>query len=475
MRTAATILITLAALWIAASEFVALRAIDADDPAESARVIRAFQPWGGFAAREAGRLLERRWRLDADAAEETLRWHLGSYPLHAARWLLLTRIALAREADEAELTDMLATAIAVRPHKADLRWQAANLAQITGRAGLVFRQLRLLLEISPNATERALFVGSRWAEGHAQLLDEVLPPGEEYLEQAMRRARRSGSMPLAEAVWARLEAHAGDDGIAPGNRAFSDYIYLALRHDSSRAMAAWQRVDADYRPGDLPAGDLSWPLDVLPSFGWSLRMPTGARVQRVKIDARGEVTPTLRTPSNRNGKEPGTQDTGEPKALRIAFSGEHNLRMNTHLVRFPAGEPGVYRLRGWWRAEGLTTRSLPYLWLDTRSEDHRTRERVDVPATDFGWRPFEIEYEIHSAGQRVNFRLRRNSTDAFDRYIEGELLLAGLGVERLLPSTQHTPLPSAWRRVRDRVAAAACNGGSGESTESEHCRETTAP
>ncbi|MDZ7713663.1 MAG: hypothetical protein U5L06_11380 [Rhodovibrio sp.] len=473
MRLAATILIAFAALWIAASEYLHLRWTDPDEPVEAIRSMQFSQPWGGLAAKEAGRFLETRWRLDAEAAEAALRWQLGRYPLSAARWLLAARIANTRGAGEAELTDLLATAIAVRPNSADLRWQAANLAQTTGRAGLVFRQLRLLLEIDPRATDRALFVGSRWAEGPDTLLDEILPPGEEYLEQAMRRARRSGSMPLAEAVWTRLNDHV-DGAVEPDHPAFSDYIYLALRHDPTRAMAAWQTVDPDYHPGDLPAGDLAYPLEVLPSFGWSLRMPAGATAQRIELPAGRGRTPDAQDTSCPRGQDGCKTSESTPKALRITFSGEHNLRLNTHLVGFPAAGPGAYRLRGWWRAKGLTTRSLPYLWLDTRSEDHRTRERVDVPSTEFGWRPFEIEYEVHNRAQRVNFRLRRDSTDAFDRYIDGEIMLAGLGVERLLPSTDPAPLPSAWRRVRDRVAG-DCRTGGGDDEESDSCGNTTAP
>ncbi|NBD96027.1 MAG: hypothetical protein GVY11_06095 [Gammaproteobacteria bacterium] len=453
LRRALLLLPAVVALWIAASEFAHLRWLDRDEPAASIDSMRITQPWGGLAGKEGARLLETRWRLNADTARSALEWQLGHYPLSPWRWLLFTHIAVADGADEQGLTNLLATAISVQPHSPTVRWEAANLAQRTGRASLVFRQLRLLLEVQPNATDRALFIGSRWSDDPGALIDQVLPPGREYLQQAMRRARRSGSMPLAEAVWARYTA-GSDTTVPPDDPAFADYLYLAVRHDDARAMAAWQAVDAGYRPGDLPAGDFSWPLEVLPSFGWSLRTPEGVRLERVAIGADGEI-----------------------HGLAVAFSGEHNVRLNQPAVRFPSAGPGFYRLRGWWRAEGLTTRALPYLELRTQSGEQRTRRRVEVPAPEFGWTPFSIDYEIQEAGQDVVLRLRRDTTDAFDRYIEGRIVLAGLGVTSLLPSTGQAPAPEAWARVRDRVApdGGDCPGDGSEAGANDNCREASRP
>ena len=468
------------ATWIAASEFAHLRWFDTQAPADALLSVKTTQPWGGLAAREGARMLERRWRLDQQAARQALEWQLQRYPLDPWRWLLLSRMAFSAGADESRLSNLLATAISVQPRNSEVRWQAANLAQSTGQAGLVFRQLRLLLEISPRATGRALFIGSRWSDEPSQLLEAVLPEGEEYLAQAMNQARRNGDMELAEG---RLGPPAGQrsSGNAPGairadEPIFSDFTYLALRQDPTRAMQAWQAVDTDYRPGQIPAGDFGYPLDVLPAFGWSLRMPQGAAVEREEIRGPGSG---VRGPNQKNTKTPKHQNTREAQALRITFSGEHNLRLTTPMVRFPVARPGQYRLRGWWRAEGLTTRALPYLWLDTRSEDQRTRERIDVPKPDFGWRPFEIDFATQAPNQTVVFRLRRDSTDAFDRYIEGHVLLAGLDTVPLLPSisaSSASSASSAWRRVRDQLDAAGdCSAGENGNDGTADCRETPAP
>ncbi len=457
------------ATWIAASEFTHLRSLDRQAPADSLLSLQQTQPWGGLAAREGARLLETRWRLDRQAAAAALEWQLQRYPLDPWRWLLRARMAFSDGAGESRLADILATAISVQPRNRSVRWQAANLAQSTGRAGLVFRQLRLLLEVDPRATGQALFIGSRWSPDPARLLENVLPEGETYLEYAMDHARRTGDMELAETVWNRLKARraSGDAPVRIGadEPVFADFTYLTLRQDPARAMQAWATVDPDYSAGQLPAGNFDHPLDVLPAFGWSLRMPKGASLEKHPLP-------------NQNTKKPKNQPTREAQALRISFSGEHNLRLNTPMVRFPVPRPGRYRLRGWWRAEDLTTRALPYLWLDTHSEDHRTRERVDVPAPAFGWTSFEIDFATHKPNQIVVFRLRRDATDAFDRYIEGRVVLAGLDTVPLLPSTSAPSASSAWSRVRDHLdAAGGCGSGSGtgDSEEAPDCRETPEP
>lgn len=452
-----------AALWIAVSEFAHLRLLDQGDPATSLQSMRLTQPWGGLAGREAARLLERRWRPSPDIASEALEWQLGNYPLSPWRWLLFTRMAVADRVGERELTNFLATAISVQPHSPRVRWEAANLAQITGRKSLVFRQLRLLLEVQPNATDRALFIGSRWSNDIGELLDHILPQGEEYLRHAMRRARRSDSMALAEATWSRYMARPNAT-VGPNDPVFSDYIHLALRHDEARAMAAWQVVDEGYRPGDLPAGDFSWPLEALPSFGWSVHMPDGARLERVALERQRMAD------GADQGRIPGAN------ALRITFNGEKNIRLASPSVRFPAAAPGMYRLHGWWRAEGLTTRALPYLELSTQSGEHRSRKLVAVPAPEFGWMPFAIDYSVHEAGQPVTFRLRRDPTDAFDRYIEGRILLAGLSVASLLPSTIQTSAPVARTHSGDQAPSSGNDCRADDAADNGNdCREASRP
>lgn len=417
-RTVATPVLVLAAglclaLVIAGWEFVGLRVVDRDNPVASLE--SSPVPWGGLAGREAARLLENRWRLDPRPAAPTLLAQLDRYPLDPWRWLLYARIDWFLERDPSRLREHLAAAIGVQPRSRELRWQAANLAQSTGDAGLVLDQLALWVADEPRDSARALFIGSRWVDDPGELLDRILPGEETFLVEAMRYALRSHSMALAEAVWQRL-----DQPRAPTDQALADYVATALNAGQPQlAMAAWQATDPRYRPGDVPAGHFDLPLEAMTSFAWNMRLRDGASSEILKLDS---------IPVDGNGAA--TRDgSRHSNALRIAFNGEHNAHLATPFVRFPVPEPGRYRLSGWWRAQGLTTRSLPYLQLYAESSDHAFNETRQVPATEFDWQRFEIEFEAVEPNEIFRFRLRRNRTDAFDRYIEGHIDLAGLSVD----------------------------------------------
>jgi len=423
----------IAALLVAASEYLNLRAVDPDRPIRSLERLQTTQPWGGLAAREAARWLETRWRLDADSAAEALRWQLGRYPLDPWRWLLLARMTLLTGNDGEPLRRTLATAVAVQPGSRQLRWQAANLAQNAGDPDLILTHLKLWLADQPHMTDRALFIAERWVDDPDRLLDEVVPADDEFLAQAMRYARRSRSLPLAEATWQRL-----DHPRPAADRALADYVATALDSNRpDRAMAAWQTVDASYRPGDIPAGRFDLPLEALSALGWYTRVPDGVSLAIVPVAPKQQTSDPAQAPAGRN-------------ALMVRFKGEENIHMNTPFVRFPVPAPGRYRLTGWWRANGLTTRALPQLQLYAESPDHSFSATLAVPSAEFGWQPFAIPFETTMDNEILRFRLRRLRTDAFDRYIAGELMLADLGVEPAL-----------------------ADGISGEESEHEACENNT--
>ncbi|RFF32499.1 hypothetical protein DZC52_01450 [Wenzhouxiangella sediminis] len=351
---------------------------------------------------------------------------------------MYSRIEWALHEESSELRRNLAAAVSVQPGNREVRWQAANLAQSTGDADLVLDQVALWLADEPRETARALFVAGRWADDPGTLLDRVVPDDEAFLAEAMEYAYRSHDVALAQAVWQRLEQPRD-----PGDDAFADYVATALNNRRpDLAMQAWQQVDTGYQPGDIPAGDFGVPLEAMPTFGWNLSMRDGVTVERVEIGGQkteggklrtedSELATSPLTPPNQKTKEPKNQNTREAQALRITFNGEENAHLATPFVRFPMPEPGRYVLTGWWRAEGLTTRSLPYLQLYAESSDNAFNDTVEVPEQNFTWHRFEIPFEVTEANEIFRFRFRRNRTDDFDRYIDGSVWIGGLGIEEV--------------------------------------------
>ncbi len=408
MRPLLLSVLALLALSIAASEYVNLRALDRDRPADSMERLQGTQPWGGLAGREAARLLETRWRLDPSASADGLWWQMHRYPMDPWRWLLLARVA--RQVDEHRplVGDHMRTAVGIQPGSRAVRWQSAQLAQATGYPELVIEHLSLWLADQPHMSDRALFVANRWIDDPGEVVDRVLPATEDHFERAMRFARASQNPALAEALWQRL-----DHPRSPNERVVAEYIRIQQSvGDPNALMAVWQDLDPLYRPGQVPAGHFGFDTDELAAFGWNLREPEGVTI---KIAPLQDSTPENRKPSTVN------------RVLKVTFNGEENPNLRTPLVRFPMPDPGRYYLTGYWRGEGLTTRALPYIHV--RNDDNGGRETLHVPGTDFDWTRFAIPVEITEPGQTVRLQFIRRSTGAFDRYIEGDVSLADLLIE----------------------------------------------
>lgn len=424
----------LGALWIALTEYATLRTIDRQAAVSSIDTIVDFQPWGGLASREMARIMQTRWRIDAVASDAALTRLLERYPNDPYTWLLRSTIARHGHTSMDELGAHLAAAISTQPGSGTVHWQAAMIAVATEERDLAEHHLRQWLHGRSRFTERALFIARRWINDPGELLDRILPEGENHLDRAMRHAAQRADLPLAHAVWERLEQPR-----APEDPILGRYLTMVLaKREQDKAIRIWRQLDPLYTPGDVPAGHFAWPLDALPTFNWRTRMPEGAQLTR-------EVEPEAPW---RDASE-----TGSGHALHLEFNGDENLHFRHLAVHFPVPEPGRYRLSGWWRGKDLTTRSLPYL--QVRTSLGRTRDRIDLPSQNFNWQPFALEIDLPDSEDTVALRFIRTRTDAFDRYLAGSLWLADFALTRLGPSedgTEVAPLDAEWTTARESAA-----------------------
>ena len=379
------------------------------------------QPWGGYGWRALSRLAGNASRTDPATAQAVLSDAGRRYPLDAVQWLDLARIH-ARDGEAEPVDAYLARAGAVQPYERRSLWAAAQVALQTGNAELAERQLRQWLRLYPRDTGQALFIGRRWIDDPGTLLDRMLPEGRDYLAEAMEVARRQTDIPLAEAVWARLSPKPGlDDSL------FLNFVDLLLQTGAvPRAVDLWAERDPNFQPGRLVNGDFSRPMGEPLALNWRVsRPPPGVRVER---------------------------DTGEavsgPASLKINFNGKENVNLGEPWIRIPV-EPGQhYRLSGAWRAEALTTRSLPYWYLT--AEQGNLRARQAVPGGSFSWARWQIEFQAPQEAQLVRLQLRRDRTDAFDRNIDGTLWLDDF---RLEPIAEPQTLQSAASEALGREAS----------------------
>ena len=396
----AIIILLIVALYVMAADFLNFRQARSIDPVATIDILDWPQPWGGYGWRHLAHDAGRRWRLDPTAAEHLILRVAERYPLDSRQWLDLARINIAGNAQPERIDALLQIARAVQPNQRETLWDAAQIALQAGNPTLAEQHLTEWLRQRPGDTERALFIGARWIDTPEQLIERLLPEGREYLEAAMAMAGRLQDTALADAVWARLRPSPAVD-----DRVFLDYIELLLDTGQSRTAA---RLWADREPGcggGLFNGGFDRELGESLGLNWRLNgLPAGVRVER---------------------------DSHHfhlgPASLAIHFNGKENVNLSAPWLRIPV-EPGQsYRLNGYWSAEGLTTRALPYLLLS--AEGARLRQRIEIPASAFEWQSWSLEFTAPEQSPVVQLMLRRDPTQAFDRNIAGRLWLDELSLQ----------------------------------------------
>ena len=406
----------LPALYIMLADRINLHAAKQFSEPATPKALPLPQLLGGFAGREMALLAGAAAEVDPATALEVLEARVRNYPIDPQHWLDLARVH-ARRGDDRRVDVLLRKAHASRPEARDALWSAAQIALQSGNAALAERQLRLWLAEFPRDTERALFIGSRWIEAPGELLDRMLPPGRSYLAEAMRVARRQRDPELAEAVWARLEPRPGLD-----DPAFLNYAELLFGlGELARIRALWADRDPAYDGRGVANGGFSRPLGGSFGLNWRInRTPASVQIER---DDETFLSP--------------------PASLRVRFNGKENIRLGAPSIRILVEPNAHYRLAGRWRADGLTTRALPYMQLTAR--ETRLRERRNVPATTFDWQAWEIEFSTGEETRIVELTLRRDPTDNFDRNIGGTVWLDDIALERL-PAPEPVPTLSELLR-----------------------------
>jgi hypothetical protein len=357
-----------------------------------------------YSLRNAARQAGVAWGSDPDGARALITRYLVEYPLDTRAWLDLARIEASQHGRESYmLAAHLQAAAAVRPGSRPTHWQATQIALQAGDTELAERHLALWLKGRASDTARALFVARRWIDDADELLDRIVPPGIEFLSRTMAFAMQQGDDLLMEAVWPRME-----DRVDLTDSALLDYVdFLFDRGHHDEAKELWARHDPHYRPGDIANGDFSRELGPARGLNWRVsRLPSGARVQRDEEEF-----------------------YYRPASLQVSFDGEHNLRLRSPWIRIPV-TPGIrYELSGYWQADRLTTRSLPYWQIE--AEGARFRERVELPGNHFEWTRWSKTFVVPEDTRMLRLRLQRNATNAFDRYIGGILWLDGVQLTEL--------------------------------------------
>jgi len=401
-------LLILMAAWVAvlvmAADYLDLRRFEnnrLDSPLPAAN---PWHPWSTYTSRSVARQAAANWRSDVDRAIERLRRAIDDYPLDGHRWLDLARIEASGHRQLTDpLRDDLIAGVATQPKDRSILWQAIQITLHAGEPSLTERYLRRWLETAPEDVPKALLIAGRWLDDPQQLIETVLPEGIEFTGQALGHARRQQDVALAGAVWRRVPPDIGlDSGL------FLSYVDLLLEQGLvEQAVHMWAQRDPDYVPGEIVNGDFSRPLGRSRGLNWRINnLPDGIRV----VLNRSEFH-------------------SAPSSLMLEFKGTGNLRLRGPWVFLPVQPGQRYELGGYWKASALTTRSLPFLGVE--SQQGRLLERVALPDRDFEWAAWRIVVTVPETSSLIRLRFNREPIDAFDRNIAGNLWLDDLSLRRL--------------------------------------------
>jgi hypothetical protein len=318
----------------------------------------------------------------------------------------LQRAHLARAAGDSEaVRERLRLAVALEPGDADLRWDSAMLALRAGLVDEALGYLRDFVRLRPRRVAKAVLTGRRWLPEPGALVERLVGDQREALERLLVKAARWQDWDLAAAVWERLPEEARTAPDLAGR--YGRRLVGAGRMDE--AVAVTRAARPDTKAEAITNGGFERALDEALAFEWRRRAPDGATIER----------------------DDGEAATGDA-SLRLTFDGEHNLRGRL-LWQNVAVTPGAtYRLTGQWRSDALTTRSLPYWQVIARGEEGWQQvARLEAPRYgSWRWQSFEAELTVPEGVTRIQIRLRRNATDALDRFIGGDLYVDDLALAR---------------------------------------------
>lgn len=390
------------ALLVMVVERLALTRLPTTVTAEFLLDTRISPPWAGLLTEDIRRTLVAQWRdLEPDASASRMLELAETYPLDSDIWMSLARMAAEPGGlPEDYLPALLALATSTAQRRSQTHFEAAQIAMLKADFETTDMHLQSYLAQRPTATADVLALASRWHESADSLVAAVLPMVPSAWENAMRTARRSRDLDLAQSLWeSKFFQVTLDDSF------FLNYIDTLLRAGQAAAAASiWRMHDPHFPEDGVPNWNFGRPLGSSRGFDWRQQMPNGARLFR---------DPTVFQTS--------------PASLRIFFDGTENLRLDAPSLQVPVEPESRYLMRGYWRAEDLTTRSLPYLWL----RGGLANQRIDVPSARFDWLPWEIHFETGLDTQQVRLSLRRDTSRDFDSDIQGMIWIDSIRIERL--------------------------------------------
>lgn len=363
--------------------------------------------WEELATRIAGRHLLLAGFSDGPAKAETLlACSIRARPLYAPTWLARAEASL-RSGDVEQADRFLLVSEALWPERPRLLWRVAVLRAQMGNRDEGFRALRKVLQAGGvSKIGVVLRIAEQLDPRPSDWLPQLLPRGEQAAEgrdETLRRilhiavARSDGA--LASASWEELSQRARQ------RRELVDLYAEALLRagETDRAVATWIRYSRVPGAGVLLTNGGFEADPGQRAFGW-------------RIQATAEAS-WARDPDVRHGGA---------HSLRIGFHASRALQFAHASQRIAVEPERRYRLSGYWRGDGITTGSGPYLEAAPRG-GHRIAS-LEPRVGSWDWEPFALEFLTPAHSQIMEIRIRRDR-EKLDRGFSGTLWLDDLRLD----------------------------------------------
>ena len=216
---------------------------------------------------------------------------------------------------------------------------------------------------------------------------------------------------LAQTTWIKFSSE-----LVNNERLVGRYInFLIAQNDSDLALNVWETFSSIEISEKISNGGFEDELSRL-GFGWNFQESD---------DYSWEIDEEIYYQGG--------------KSLKLAFDGEHNIDFQ-HIRQIIPVEPGeTYRFSGYWRGNGVSTTSTPYIELTPMYAFERRYARAGNNKGNWGWEKFEEFIEIPLQSNFLRVRMRRNLSSALDKNISGSIWFD----ELLLEKVSNGPFQSA--------------------------------
>ncbi len=376
-------------------------------PQGSAAVLR---PWAHQPVWTSAKLLLTIGPYSPERIEDFLLTSLRARPLHAPSWLDLAELK-GREQQSELAQQYLAIAKRLWPQRQSLRWSIAMLQIRLGYTEAALASLGDYLSAFPDRAAQVLGIARRLQPDAASLMKALalgaqgtLDNQELLFANVIRTATRFRDPVLAKAAW-----DVSPDAVRKASQIVLPYLALLTREGmGDAAQQAWTAFTGSPTPrGTLYNPDFERAL-VGGGLGWQILTVAGAESRRdCRIRQDGACS------------------------LLVAFDGTRNVHFH-HVRQIVLISPGeTYELSGWWRGDGITTRSGVFIDIRALGSQQRRAVRLAAQRGHWSWAPFRLVFSAPPDAEVAGIRIRRNKTDALDRNIAGHVWFDGLRLERV--------------------------------------------